>query len=666
MIPAASASVGSVGLDKYNNNNRGLENSSKSSKSVGNAADSTSSIPRSQAQNKTVNASVNPFATAVVGIAASKEIESKSQESVKSHNNVTLADSKPNSTSLHPSPPNLDAQSSTVRWTNAGIDNGAIGQAMVVPIVVAQDDNDVNTNKEPKSSRAISHQSLAPNSEQVEPSSVRWTNYSTSGALGTTRIDNSTMSMYSDHFSIYNPLGDNLAPLQDPISEGFASDPDFSRWTNSGLDQDHGKLDEEKNNKNQENSRQPFVEKDKESEDDEDDQKERRSTGVSSYQAGLDHTSMVWREDLDTLFRNSQNSYSGFQGIGQTDGENNSDSESDSEQKMASAASGKKANIYNQTPQQEPSRKSPLMDIMAASEANKTKQVNDSPKKVLDGEIISSSAFDVDSARNSTRWSNIAGLPPINTSFTGPLEHLTPKSAASLESPSLRWKVAQIASPVETAHAPIVTESFADIHNVTDQPDALYDSESDSEFGDIPSTVNPVKARMVSAVNLAKPSGAEINPVRAEKSPIGTSGSSGAKNVSKTPSVLSPLSGQMFSPTSTGPHTQMGALDGRAASRRMVEEYFSTRESIIPAPAPPPPTDKKIKHRSDFRSVMEMAIINNKDGRPPSEDHPHLYYAKFDFNAREVGELGFDKGDPVIVVDSSDDIWWVGYKDGGK
>ncbi|KAG0264660.1 hypothetical protein BG011_006367 [Mortierella polycephala] len=37
-----------------------------------------------------------------------------------------------------------------------------------------------------------------------------------------------------------------------------------------------------------------------------------------------------------------------------------------------------------------------------------------------------------------------------------------------------------------------------------------------------------------------------------------------------------------------------------------------------------------------------------------------LYYAKFPFRAREIGELGFDVGERILVVDMSDDIWWMG------
>ncbi|KAF9377135.1 hypothetical protein BGX21_003277 [Mortierella sp. AD011] len=37
-----------------------------------------------------------------------------------------------------------------------------------------------------------------------------------------------------------------------------------------------------------------------------------------------------------------------------------------------------------------------------------------------------------------------------------------------------------------------------------------------------------------------------------------------------------------------------------------------------------------------------------------------FYYAKFPFRAREIGELGFRAGERILVVDMSDDIWWMG------
>ncbi|KAF9139439.1 hypothetical protein BGX30_007975 [Mortierella sp. GBA39] len=37
-----------------------------------------------------------------------------------------------------------------------------------------------------------------------------------------------------------------------------------------------------------------------------------------------------------------------------------------------------------------------------------------------------------------------------------------------------------------------------------------------------------------------------------------------------------------------------------------------------------------------------------------------IYYARYPFRAREIGELGFKAGERILVVDMSDDIWWMG------
>lgn len=101
----------------------------------------------------------------------------------------------------------------------------------------------------------------------------------------------------------------------------------------------------------------------------------------------------------------------------------------------------------------------------------------------------------------------------------------------------------------------------------------------------------------------------------------------------------------------------VNAIDGRASSKRMVEEYLTSKKT--------PSTEdnnKKFKYKSDFTSLMEEAMKNNSNSDVATEDKPLLYYAKFDFSAREHGELGYEKADPIIVIDSSDDIWWTGYK----
>ncbi|KAI8642326.1 cortical protein marker for cell polarity-domain-containing protein [Parasitella parasitica] len=48
-----------------------------------------------------------------------------------------------------------------------------------------------------------------------------------------------------------------------------------------------------------------------------------------------------------------------------------------------------------------------------------------------------------------------------------------------------------------------------------------------------------------------------------------------------------------------------------------------------------------------------------------SENNPKLFHAKYPFKAQEYGELSLDAGDTIVVTDTTDDIWWLGYKDSG-
>lgn len=113
----------------------------------------------------------------------------------------------------------------------------------------------------------------------------------------------------------------------------------------------------------------------------------------------------------------------------------------------------------------------------------------------------------------------------------------------------------------------------------------------------------------------------------------------------------------MAIPTSRLNVTPSHAAEGRASSKRMVEEYLSSRKT----------QDRKSRYNNEFLSMMEQAIANNEESSSEAtKEKPLLYYAKFDFAAREPGEMGFEKSDAIIVTDTSDDIWWTGYKTDSK
>lgn len=64
-------------------------------------------------------------------------------------------------------------------------------------------------------------------------------------------------------------------------------------------------------------------------------------------------------------------------------------------------------------------------------------------------------------------------------------------------------------------------------------------------------------------------------------------------------------------------------------------------------------------------STFSAMVATTHDEGPVSDMNPRLYYAKFPFKAQEFGELSFDTGDPIVVTDTTDTIWWLGYKDDG-
>lgn len=63
--------------------------------------------------------------------------------------------------------------------------------------------------------------------------------------------------------------------------------------------------------------------------------------------------------------------------------------------------------------------------------------------------------------------------------------------------------------------------------------------------------------------------------------------------------------------------------------------------------------------------AMVASAKSNAASNVVSETHPKLFHAKYPFKAQEYGELSLDAGDEIVVTDTTDNIWWLGYKDGG-
>ncbi|KAI8646983.1 cortical protein marker for cell polarity-domain-containing protein [Parasitella parasitica] len=66
-----------------------------------------------------------------------------------------------------------------------------------------------------------------------------------------------------------------------------------------------------------------------------------------------------------------------------------------------------------------------------------------------------------------------------------------------------------------------------------------------------------------------------------------------------------------------------------------------------------------------FATLMAHALENNEKSVAATEDSPKVFYARYPFDAKEFGELAFEAKTPIVVTDTSDNVWWMGYKDDG-
>jgi hypothetical protein len=67
-----------------------------------------------------------------------------------------------------------------------------------------------------------------------------------------------------------------------------------------------------------------------------------------------------------------------------------------------------------------------------------------------------------------------------------------------------------------------------------------------------------------------------------------------------------------------------------------------------------------------FSVMMANALKNNNSEKSmATEESPKVFYAKYPFEAKEFGELAFGADTPIVVTDTSDNVWWMGYKDDG-
>lgn len=549
---------------------------------------------------------------------------------------------------------------SNVRWTNTDIASGAIGAAMVAPVIGGGENNN-------------STRSMANTPGEHEASNVRWTNYTTHEDQGVAMLRPVTaVSMYSDtsfdptsEFGGVNNKNDLFAtPSTRPSMTDFSSDPDIVRWTTApNVDSAKATAIVTKDNATTSTSSaaMPVSETATAA------AAAATSSSLASHQSrdmlrpssesSMDHPRSIPRQyesglDLASLTvsdiseNDSNDKYSGVvtneRPLSHVDSSSSNNpypahNTKDMLSESAALASSSSAAVQSSSHSQPataaeqqvssqsysesmmPSTYQPALTAMqptsqSASEKKVSTEEEEEEKEVGDDKRdIESRLFKT----SSFRWSETPSLPPIDTNlvFSAP-SHPMSSPLGTPDDPSVRWKETHAASPIERGHAPQIIGASAATVTVTQAHRQLNDDDDDDD-----DTEN--------SSNYGDQHEHDDTACQGRKNSLGAA----------------------------------AALDGRAASKRMVQDYFSSRDPAL-AGTKEAPNGKQ--YHKDFVAAMEAAALNNRDDLPSTEDHPHLYYAKFDFNAREHGELGFDKGDPIIVVDRSDDIWWMGYKDNGE
>lgn len=543
-----------------------------------------------------------------------------------------------------------------VRWTNVPNSQHALSSAIVTPTVPSVENRSISNSSAQQSSHlgpyavaaaAAGTSSVVPNSKastaNAAPNNVRWTNFNADEAVGVATVGpvSTTDADVHHNTAAYYPSAKSSTLSNPSISntiqsgEAFSSDPDIVRWTTA-----------------------PSADKNK------------ATATIAPVEPSESHAPAA------------------LHSIGKS--------------KPYKASLSSLAFPYNvdDTPTTKDSTRNLEVTAAAAAGGGYHHAKNDSTSSA--DRVINTNAF---------RLSDAGSLAPIDTTNlgyafnkdTGRQEPLSPDSA-------VRWKTANVGSPIETVHMPHMLEPASALvtrrstHLQQDAPQEQEEEEEDAvlkNYYNNPQSVAPA----VKKSNKYKP---VVNESRHGPAVVATSSSNSEMNepigrkseaiddliASRDLNALSvlideeiptaaatrvamptpplqqqeepPASQFMAVPTpsrSTPSPSGVNAIDGRASSKRMVEEYLTSKKT--PATASDD-GNKKQKYKSDFTSVMQAAIKNNADSPVATEEKPHLYYAKFDFSAREHGELGFEKADPIIVVDSSDDIWWMGYKADSK
>ncbi|KAI7858383.1 cortical protein marker for cell polarity-domain-containing protein [Circinella umbellata] len=535
-----------------------------------------------------------------------------------------------------------DDSAANVRWTNVGGNaESAMATALVAPVATGNNrDSEMHyqqQQQQPISAQrnipALTTEPSATTETDNDPSQVRWTNYTTHSVQGVATLRPVTaISMYSDVSSTYGPPPDfnnsmipssinddnNINndnnggidnkdsnvfnPVRPSLLADFSSDPDIVRWTtapNSDSAKGMAVIDRESQDTTSKVLNNPS------SSGRYSNGSNTSSKGMRQYESGLDLASIgAGMDETEDKYSGIMTNERSMSNEGSTNNNNDNGTPFAAVAEVATGASMGVATAIDKS-----SNNDHLHENKKDQYQHQAQEEEDVSTPADNDRMFKTSSF---------RWSETPSLPPINTNFNmNEIENrdggLT--SSPPGEKPPIRWMETNTGSPIKS-HAPPLSEPSAATVTITG-PDDNKEAQDKSDNNDY---------------------NFEAATTTAEEEGVVAGGR-----------------------TSINPQSN-GALDGRAASKRMVEDYFSSRD---PVSKQDNGESNKPKYHKDFQAAMNAALKNNNANLPCSEDHPHLYYAKFDFNAREHGELGFDKGDPIIVIDRSDDIWWMGYKDDG-
>lgn len=496
---------------------------------------------------------------------------SPSQATSATHNNpdtVRWTQAPPEVTSVAVVQPvsmlNVDNNNTpeNVRWTTANSDD-AKAQAIIAPVISLDQQYQDNHQQENGTLRNMSTNNNNASALSVaQPENVRWTNFSTSNAMGTLTVDPGRESTYSDFYSSpdanYNNLSIPPQPQPSQSSSSLAADPETVRWTTN---------------------------------------------------SPSNNLAVAQIENLD------RDSY-------------------------------------------QPSLASKLYDESETS---------------VNAKVIHPNAFRLSDVGSLAQNPNFKSDNRVSRYDIGSASEDDEENEAEKE---VRWKVANVASPIETGEPPKLIEPASVAITSRNQTPDEVSSPFESYFDNI-MFVNKEEGAQKSSRDIH-----EVDDSNNDNPFLSDNYSEKAKSIDDLIATRD-LAGLSFILNEADQHPQpqqpqmpeqpepskpselivpqpstSTPVDGRAASKRMVQEYLNNKKSDQ--------RDKKDKYQSNFKQLMATAIENNTKSQYATEDQPHLYYAKFDFSQSEEDELGFGKGDAIIVIDSSDDIWWTGFKANGK